>query len=356
MIKGRAIKGVGKLCAALTAGLLVSAAWAAGASGATVFATPNPDGVHDCSQAHPCDIGTAVAAGPGSEVIVLPGTYTVSTTLFAGNNVDIHGVAGEPRPQIVSSYGFGAMQLFDANTTVRHLEISTSGSIGLELENAGQLIEDVVVSAVGDACDPVSASGTVTMRDSICIGGNRGVGTTCNGCSETVSLRNVTAIGGPYGIAFESSPGSPSTFEVNATNVIARQTTGTGADVRAAAGDTNTAVAIFLDHSNYATRERVLCPSLLCVASVTDPLMANNQTTSPLFVDQAAGNFHEAAGSPTIDAGANDPANGTSDIDGDPRQIGPLTDIGADERLPAVPPPTGSSPPPSAKKKCKKHK
>src|SRR3954447_1322099 len=166
MIKGRAIKGVGKLCAALTAGLLVSAAWAAGASGATVFATPNPDGVHDCSQAHPCDIGTAVAAGPGSEVVVLPGTYSVSTTLFAGNTVNIHGVAGQPRPKIVSTYGFGALQLFDPNTTLRHLDIETSGVIAVEFENAGQVMEDVVATATdpgADACDPVSTSGTVTL-------------------------------------------------------------------------------------------------------------------------------------------------------------------------------------------------
>src|SRR2546423_936754 len=209
MVMGRAIRRLRMLCAALTAAALASMGVAAFASGATVYATPSPDATHDCSQAHPCDIGTAVAAGPGSEVIVLPGSYTVSTQLFAGNTVDIHGVAGQPRPVITSSYDFGALQLFAANATLRHLEISTSGGIGVEFENDGQVMEDVIVSAVGDGCDPVSASGTVTLRNSICRGGNRGGGTTCNGCNETGSLRNVTAGGGAYGLAFESSPGAP---------------------------------------------------------------------------------------------------------------------------------------------------
>src|SRR3954452_6537066 len=120
MIEGRAMRRIGTLCASLTVAVLGSASWAALANGATVYATPSPDATADCSQAHPCDIGTAVAAGPGSEVVVLPGTYSVSTTLFAGNTVDIHGVAGQPRPKIVSTYGFGALQLFNPNTTLRH--------------------------------------------------------------------------------------------------------------------------------------------------------------------------------------------------------------------------------------------
>jgi hypothetical protein len=198
----------------------------------------------------------------------------------------------------------------------------------------------------------------VTLRNSICSGGNRGVGTTCNGCNETVSLRNVTAIGGAYGIAIESSPGSPSTFTVNATNTIARQASTVGADVRAAPGSTNSSVAINLDHSNFATRDEVPCGTPPCPATVTDPATGSNQTMLPLFVNAMAGDFHEAVGSPTIDAGINDPANGTSDIDGESRQIGALTDIGADERPPdvALPPGGGNPPPAPSKKKCKKHR
>jgi hypothetical protein len=360
MIKGRARRRFGALATALTAMALGSACWVAAASASTVFATPSPDATHDCSQAHPCDIGTAVASGPGTEVVVLPGTYSVSTVLFAGNAVDIHGVDGQPRPRIVSTYPFGALQLFGANATLRHVEIETTGAVAVEFEGAGQLMQDVIATATdpgASSCDPVAASGTVTLRNSICRGGNRGVGTSCNGCHETVTLRNVTSVGATYGLAFESAPGSASTFTVNATNVIARHTSGAGADVRAAAGSTNTDVAINLDHSNYATRDQVPCGTLPCTATVTDPATADNQIMLPLFVDAPGGNFHQAAGSPTIDAGVNDPANGVADIDGEARQIGALTDIGADERPPDVTVPPvggGNPPPPPARKKCKK--
>jgi hypothetical protein len=58
-----------------------------------------------------------------------------------------------------------------------------------------------------------------------------------------------------------------------------------------------------------------------------------NQTAPPLFVDAAGGNYREAAGSPTIDAGT---AEGVSaaDLDGNPRALGAAPDIGAFELVP----------------------
>jgi hypothetical protein len=158
------------------------------------------------------------------------------------------------------------------------------------------------------------------------------LGVNCVGCNENVTLRNVTAIGGTYGVAFDSGTGSPSTFNVTATNVIAQHTGGTGADVQAAARTTNSSSVINLNHSNYATRDQIVCGTPPCTATVTDPNAAGafNQTAAPLFVNAATGDFHQAVGSPTIEAGINDAANGTSDIDGQQRAIG-TTDIGADE-------------------------
>ena len=67
-----------------------------------------------------------------------------------------------------------------------------------------------------------------------------------------------------------------------------------------------------------------------------------NQTASPLFVNLGAGDFHEAAGSPTIDAGTDSPLNGPFDLEGNPREIGSHTDVGAYEFL--IPPSTVTSP------------
>src|SRR5262249_55412407 len=66
-----------------------------------------------------------------------------------------------------------------------------------------------------------------------------------------------------------------------------------------------------------------------------------NQTAPPAFVDRAAGDFREAAGSPTIDAGASDPLDGELDFAGNPRVLGPAPDIGAYE----FPPPKAPSTP-----------
>jgi hypothetical protein len=55
-----------------------------------------------------------------------------------------------------------------------------------------------------------------------------------------------------------------------------------------------------------------------------------NQTTPPLFVNAEGRNYHEAAGSPTIDAGIAGEL-GPLDLDGNPRILGPAPDMGAFE-------------------------
>ncbi|MHC4108382.1 MAG: choice-of-anchor Q domain-containing protein, partial [Planctomycetota bacterium] len=59
----------------------------------------------------------------------------------------------------------------------------------------------------------------------------------------------------------------------------------------------------------------------------------NNLDTDPLFLDPATGEYHLAAESPAINAG--DPgfvaAADETDIDGDPRVVGAVVDLGADE-------------------------
>jgi hypothetical protein len=93
-----------------------------------------------------------------------------------------------------------------------------------------------------------------------------------------------------------------------------------------------------LDHSNYATRQQV--PG----GSVTAPGSGANQTVSPMLVDDPLGDFHQLAGSPTIDAGITDAANGAADFDGQARVQGANTDIGADEFAPVPPSPAPVAP------------
>ena len=324
----RTLVFVGALVASLALG-------ATAASAATRFAASAGSGA-SCIQADPCSIATAVNGGPGDEVILLPGNYSISATLNVLNPTSIHGLDGAPRPTITSTSAFSAIEVTAANAVIRHVEIEAPGDgvtgSGVALEAGGQMLEDVVVDATSNGCSPASTSGTITIRNSICRGDAVGVGVACVGCNETVVLRNVTAIGGTNGVAFNSSFGSPSTYTVNAFNTIARHTGGSGADVAAIAHTTNSSTVINLDHSNYATRSEVHdCTTAPCTATVTDPSTNSNQTTAPMFVFELGGDFHQAPDSPTVNAGINDGSNGSADIDGQDRTIDTTTDIGADE-------------------------
>jgi hypothetical protein len=63
-----------------------------------------------------------------------------------------------------------------------------------------------------------------------------------------------------------------------------------------------------------------------------------NQLAPPVFVDAAAGDYREAPGSPTIDAGSIE-GIGPLDLAGNPRALGAAPDIGAFEFVPPPPPP-----------------
>lgn len=319
------------------------------ASATTYYVTPAPGPGADCfTPATACFITNADSVGPGSEVVIEPGDYMVGNDQLSSlNTANFHGVAGQPRPRIFSTYAFAAwdLGLNASNMTLRHVELYTTGPTGITVNGTGtSTVEDVVIGATGSfgtGCTPaVRSGGSVTFKNSVCTGSTRGIGVTCVcGGSATIELRNVTAIGGTNGIAIESpdGAGSPTDYTATATNVIARHTGGAGADVRAQAGTTNADVAITLANSNYASENEATCATPPCTATVTNPGTGTNQTGAPVFVDAAAGDFHQVPASPTVDAGADDPANGTADIDGQQRDIltvdvvGDTTDIGADE-------------------------
>jgi hypothetical protein len=298
------------------------------------YAEPGPGGANpNCPQGNPCDIEEAVElASSNDEVVVLPGDY------FAGANqidmnaagLNVHGIVGEPRPRIFSSAN-SAIRSFDGSR-LAHVEISHTGSIyGMYVQDAGT-VEDVIVRSTapgdfGGACGMLAA----TLRDSVCWStaavGGRGVNMDLFGPStQTARLRNVTAVAtGPGSIGVSvNGTGGGSDPVVDALAVIAD---GTAFDVSARAdADPGTTATMILDHSNYADVELSGTGT-----SVTPAGTASNQATPPQFVDAAAGNFHQAPGSPTIDSGAADALSGPLDIDGEARLQGPAPDIGADE-------------------------
>jgi hypothetical protein len=145
------------------------------------------------------------------------------------------------------------------------------------------------------------------------------------GATSPSSYRNVTAVAtGSGGVAILADAlGSTSKATVNLVNVIARGGPG-GADLQAITDSSGGQATIIATRSNYETESVVGTQADISNGG------GNQLFNAPLFVNAAAGDYRQAAGSPTIDAGANEPINGAFDFEGDPRQIG-TTDIGADE-------------------------
>ena len=118
------------------------------------------------------------------------------------------------------------------------------------------------------------------------------------------------------------------------TNVIAQG--GPGGDSIFVGGDgLGSEATVTATHSNFANCAKYGF-DIECVDA------GGNQHVAPTFVNPAAGDYRQAAGSVTIDGGVNEPLNGSFDVEGDPRRIGP-TDIGADEFVPAPMVVTGSA-------------
>jgi hypothetical protein len=305
--------------AALAAATVTPAAWAA----TQRYASPGGSGA-DCSAGNPCSITDAVqGAHVGDEVIVGPGDYVLPATLADPAAITIHGIAGQPRPRLLLS-GPKYVDLH-AGSTLRYVEIDQTDPGALWATNA--LLDQVIVRAPNYPLFVESS----TVRNSIVVAtGTSGVAIrSVSNTATNSALRNVTAIASGYGgvavYAFAQSPGN---VAIGANNVIARSGAG-GASFRAATDNIGGIASIGIGHSNYPSGSLETSGSN---ASFTSG--GGNLALDPIFVNPAAGDYRQAPGSPTINAGADDPKNGALDVDGDPRATG-TTDIGADEFVPA---------------------
>ncbi|KAA0274531.1 MAG: hypothetical protein EDQ89_01975 [Acidobacteria bacterium] len=328
--------------AALTAVLaLMTLGSAATATAAQRYAAPAGTGpAATCPESDPCDLDTAVedaSVVDDDEVIVTPGTYTIAS-LEVTDDIDLHGQASQPPPTINAS-GSPGILIADA-ATVRDLRVEAASFQALHLFAAGALVERVSGHAAGGGGTACSVSNSVTIRDSLCWNSgmnSRGVGANLSTFAGTYTarLRNVTAVGTTNGLGFDYS-GTGVDFTIDAKNVIADGGSPFPlADVRATSAG-GAATTVTLANSNYSTEFESTNPDGTS-ASVTDPGTGTNQTAPPLFVDAGAGDFHQQAGSPTIDAGVLDGFTGTGDFDGDARSLEgngvcpTAPDIGADE-------------------------
>jgi hypothetical protein len=321
-----------------TLACLVTLALVADAQAAQRYAAPNGSGPEPCGQQAPCSLKVALGqAKANDEVIIGGGTYATTETQYnetGAENLYIHGDFAGPAPTIEPSTADYAIALNSKGTRLSYIVVSRARKEANGIYcGTDNLVERVRVVVVGEGSKALFTLGPCTIRDSVAVAQGPGsIALYYAGPPEAPPqvVRNLTAIA--------SGPGSKGVdagcflcFTGNAgidlRNTIA---SGEAADIEA---DSNAPIAVA--NSNF---DKPAGPAGTVVVG------GGNQSAAPLFVDAAGGDFHQAPGSPTIDAGAADPLLGASDLDGHGRSLGPAPDIGAYEQVPPqalVPPAPG---------------
>lgn len=296
--------------------MLLTGVLAAPAAATTRYAAPGASASSGCTQAAPCSlVGAVGAAATGDDVAVTSGDYAVSSSISPTTRMDIHGIAGEPRPRLLGSSSLtAAVVSAKQGGTVSDLYVASAGS-GQALELQGGVGDDLVlVASSTDAVKLVGAPAGTLLRDTLArtLGSSSYAINAKDGATSStgpVDLRNVTAIADAGGTGFYSQM---SAAVPTLRNVIAR---GTAADIVGKASTT-------VDVARSAFRSTA-------TRNITDS--GANTGDDPRFADPANGDFHLLAGSPAIDSGVVDSLVGAVDADGLARIAGPAPDMGAYE-------------------------
>jgi hypothetical protein len=319
--------------------LLTALCCAVSASGAWALRYAGPTGIstQDClTVATACDLQTAIqTAAAGEEVVVEPGNYTVGSEIAVSKpNLDIHGVEGQPRPVITG--GGGIIQSGGNPITLSYLDFEGSGGL---LNISDGMLDRLVIRGYpgGDVlcqCSDGTLRDSVVVATGLVVSSGGAVGLLGNGSTAGEDLRNDTIISTFHGtpaINLEQQNATPqfahAAITFTAENVIALDLGG-GTSVLTGQPQSTQTTEITFHHSDVGT------PSTSGGATVvtTDA----DITTAPLFADAATDDFHELAGSPTIDTGLDSALDGPVDFDGLPRMAGAATDMGAFEVQPPV--------------------
>jgi hypothetical protein len=318
---------------------------AAAQADATRYASPTGSAANNCQSTETaCDLTTAVEGAPGNEpkaneeVIVEPGTYEVKKAIKQlAVPLLVRGAPGAPRPLIKAT---AATIFFAKNLSLAHLELEETNKSGIEgLVLNGGTQEGLLIRGSTSGV-PLCQCFEGALRDSVIVAlpesSTGAVGIISNGGTNGETLRNDTIYSESEedpAIQLSQQSKTEGQLTLNAYNTIAINVAG-GHDVNASQRST-----ITMHNSDYANPTGA--------GTVTDA--GGHLSSPPLFANAAGGDFHELAGSSTIDAGLIEEANGPFDFGGNPRTQGVSTDIGAFE-FPAPPAarqsqPQGNTPP-----------
>jgi hypothetical protein len=313
------------------AACLAVIAVAPAAQAAQRYAAPNGTGdVNACTQQEPCSLADASnGASNGDEVIVAAGEYTIDAAplnvVYAG--LHLHGDFAGPMPRVVASLGgLPAINLSGEGISLSYLEVQNeeTEAVGVRCMSTTR-VERVRATGIGEGAAGLVAFAGCGVRNSLLLAqGVNSLGMESLGMSGSPgsTVSNVTAIAtgaDSAGIQSRYSEAAAGSHTLTLTNSIAEG----ASDLRTEDGPEG-AGRIVVSNSNFDSAKAETAGAITGTA---------NQTAPPLFVNAAAGDYRQAPGSPTIDAGA--PGDlGALDLAGNPRVLGPAPDIGAYEFVP----------------------
>lgn len=294
------------------------------------FASPTGGTGPECPQATPCSLKEAVeGAQAGDEVIVAGGAYTVSEPVFlpgGKTNVQVHGDTAGPMPRITGSLSAPLLEASEAGDSISYLEVENDSNTGVGVYCTGGRLERVRVRVVGSGGIGAFVFPTCgSIRNSLLLAEGTNSAALRVGdnflANYTLTARNLTAIGsgtGSSGAFVEYGGLGAGSAALELQNSIVR---GGEQDLKAL-GNANGVATVAASHSNFVSFKPGTEGKLVDGGG--------NQTAAPLFVNAEAGDYREAAGSPTIDAGLAGEL-GPLDLAGNPRVQGAAPDIGAYE-------------------------
>jgi hypothetical protein len=280
----------------------------AAAQAATLYATPSPLLGANCGAESPCALSTALTkAATGDTVVIGVGTYASGSEYSdGGKSLTIEGAAIGPGRPVIE----GGFKLTGSGTRITDVQ-STFMRIGNGAE-ADRVLS--ISNASDDGCEIESTGGTIA--NSVCATESSffsGLSTQATGGPGPMIVRNDTMVGHN---GFYSSSSGIVTIE---DSIAMRNSTSSAVDASLGEEDTNLIRSYALNRT----------PDQLPKSEV-EPLLEE-----PIF--RGAGDYREAAGSPSIDFGSTTVEYGELDLDGNLRKIGAKSDLGAYEFVPDAP-------------------
>jgi hypothetical protein len=315
------------ICVVIALGVV--AAGPALASAKPVYAAPNGKVVGLCgSPSTACEIHRAVGvATHGGNVVLLPGSYNLNSSLSVLNAITIHGSPGH-RPKILE-HGAALVEIGN-QAVMQDVEVDAdpdgAGTAAVYAHDA-TLDRTIIRNAGGNGggwAYALVVRGVSYVLDSLVLSPQ---GMALHVWNGTVTFRNDDMFGFAGMRAYYDPPNDPApassypagNVTVNIRNcILGASSLSFDGEVYGDAGS----ATVDIDFSNF--RSIYQSPGGTLTAG------QNNQTTAPTFVDAAGGDYREAGGSVTIDAGTAD-ALGPRDLGGNIRTMGAGPDIGAFE-------------------------